>query len=105
MTGEIAGIPFPLLHAAILALLPLNRPVTPLCTYPSTPLPPQTLAAAAALPLLGAEHTTAAPRLCSTVGRPLRCSSTSTDQAIIYVAGSSHTYIQQNEQYITAHIT
>ena len=34
MTGEIAGIPFPLLHAAILALLPLNRPVTPLRTYP-----------------------------------------------------------------------
>ena len=25
--------------------------------------------------------------------------------AIIYVLGSSHTYIQQNEQYITAHIT
>ena len=25
--------------------------------------------------------------------------------AIIYVPGSSHTYIQQNEQYITAHIT
>ena len=37
MTGEIAGIPLPLLHAAILALLPLNRPVTPLRTYPSTP--------------------------------------------------------------------
>ena len=54
MTSEIAGIPFPLLHAAILALLPLNRPVTPLRTYPSTPLPPQTPAAAATLPLLGA---------------------------------------------------
>ena len=26
-------------------------------------------------------------------------------RAIIYVPGSSHTYIQQNEQYITAHIT
>ena len=24
--------------------------------------------------------------------------------AIIYMPGSSHTYIQQNEQYITAHI-
>jgi hypothetical protein len=28
MTSEIAGIPFPLLHAAILAPRPLNRPVT-----------------------------------------------------------------------------
>jgi len=27
------------------------------------------------------------------------------NRAIIYVPGSSHTYIQQNEQYITAHIT
>ena len=26
------------------------------------------------------------------------------NRAIIYVPGSSHTYIQQNEQYITAHI-
>ena len=26
-------------------------------------------------------------------------------RAIIYVPGSSHTYIQQNEQYIIAHIT
>ena len=48
MTGEIAGIPFPLFHAAILALLPLNRPVTPLRTYPSTPSPPPALAAASA---------------------------------------------------------
>ena len=49
MTGEIAGIPFPPLHAAILALLPLNRPMMPLRTYPSMPLPPRTLAAASAL--------------------------------------------------------
>ena len=27
------------------------------------------------------------------------------NRAIIYVPGSSHTYIQQNEQYIIAHIT
>ena len=27
------------------------------------------------------------------------------NRAIIYVSGSSHTYIQQNEQYIIAHIT
>ena len=27
------------------------------------------------------------------------------NRTIIYVPGSSHTYIQQNEQYITAHIT
>ena len=26
------------------------------------------------------------------------------NRAIIYMPGSSHTYIQQNEQYITAHI-
>ena len=49
MIDDIAGIPFPLLHAEILALLPLNRPVTPLRTYPSMPLPPRTLAAASAL--------------------------------------------------------
>jgi len=67
MTGEIAGIPFPLLHAAILALLPLNRPVTPLRTYPSTPLPPQTLAVAAVLPLLGAEHPAAMATTCRRV--------------------------------------
>ena len=27
------------------------------------------------------------------------------NRAIIYVPGSSHTYIQQNEQYITTYIT
>ena len=67
MTGEITGIPFPLLHAAILALLPLNRPVTPLRTYPCTPLPPQTLATATALPLLGAEQPTAMATTCRRV--------------------------------------
>ena len=61
--------------------------------HPSLPLP-SSIPQSPALPLLGAEHTTAAPRLCSTVGRPLRYSSTSTDRAIIYVPGSSHTYIQ-----------
>ena len=92
MTGEITGIPFPLLHAAILALLPLNRPVTPLRTYPSTPLPPQTPAAAATLPLLGAEHTAAVPRLCSTMDRPLRCSCTSAESNHIRARIKSHVY-------------
>ena len=45
---------------------------------PSLPLP-SPIPQPPTLPLLGAEHTAAAPRLCSTVGRPLRYSSTSTD--------------------------
>ena len=39
--------------------------------HPSLPLP-SPIPQQPALPLLGAEHTAAAPRLCSTVGRPLR---------------------------------